>query len=189
MLVIGRSRAAAADRRARTGAVLRPAHAASTQIHLGSAPTWSSFVFALTITDDRVHERRVGRRAGRRGADRRAARCAGWSPAAPRTVVRRLRRHRGGRGHRAARARRSHRAGRPLPERPGDRDRHCRCTRTGSRRALRYLVGALATADADRGRQLGDAGALAAGLLALDQPPDPQRARSPAPDSARRRMC
>ncbi len=35
--------------------------------------------------------------------------------------------------------------------------------------------------DARRGRQLGDARPLAAGVLAVDQPPDPQRPRAPAP--------
>ena len=37
--------------------------------------------------------------------------------------------------------------------------------------------------DADRGGELGDARPLAAGLLAVDQPPDPERARPPAPDA------
>ena len=46
---------------------------------------------------------------------------------------------------------------------------------------LSYLVAALGDAHARRGRQLGDARALAPGLLAVDQPPDPERPRTAAP--------
>ena len=38
-------------------------------IHLGSAPTWSNLIFALTVRGDRVHEPRVGLGALGRGPD------------------------------------------------------------------------------------------------------------------------
>ena len=48
---------------------------------------------------------------------------------------------------------------------------------------LIYLVAAHRGGDAGRGRELRDARPLAAGVLAVDQSPDPQRPRAPAPDA------
>ena len=44
-------------------------------------------------------------------------------------------------------------------------------------------------ADAGGGRELGDARAVAAGILAVDQSPDPQRPRPAASRNARPRTC
>ena len=50
-------------------------------------------------------------------------------------------------------------------------------------RRVKYVIAAAAAATLIAGAQLGDARALAAGLLAGHQPPDPQRGRAPAPDA------
>ena len=149
-------------------------------IHLGSAPTWSGLVFALTIAvisftslesaaglAGEVRISRGGAEAdGRRAARRRWCSCT-W----------------------ASRSWRSPR---------------CRCTTATPQlatrylndpmigivaqmhphwlaRTLRYLVGRARRADAGGRRQLGDARPLAAGLLAVHQPPDPEWPRPPAP--------
>ena len=125
-----RPRAAGLHRRARAGAVLQPGHAARPDPPRQRADVVGPGVRA----DDRgdlVHEPRVGLGAGRRGADQpRRAEAAGRE------------RHRDGRrsctsgialvavtalpvqdGHTEL--------ANALPERADDRDRRCRCTRTG----------------------------------------------------------
>ena len=115
------------------------AHALFSSIHLGSAPTWSGFVFALTLTaiaftgletaSGAAGEVKVGRRglsAG--GQDEHLDR------------DRALRRDRTRRVDRAAGARRQDAAGRPVSEHPDGRRRRRRSIRTGCSRLLRYLV-------------------------------------------------
>ena len=135
----------------------------------------------------RVHEPGVRRRSRRRGARQpRWAEADGGGRHDHRD--RGLCRHRAGRHHRAAGPRRPHRAGGPLPERSDDRSR---------RRSAPAVAGGSSDVcgrgarqrHADRRRQLGDARPVAPGLLAVNQPPDPERPRPPAPCSARRPSC
>ena len=174
-----RPRAAGVHRGARARAVLQPAHAARPDPPRQRADMVGPDLRA-DDRRDRLHEPGVRLRAVGRGADQPPR------PEAP------------GGEHAPPRWCSSTWASR------WSRSRRCRCT-TATRelatrylnapmlgiveqvhphwleQGLMYLVGGARRADAGGRRELGDARALAAGLLAVDQPPDPQRAGPPAP--------
>ena len=148
-------------------------------IHLGSAP---EVVGPGVRADDRdvsLHQPGVRLRAGRRGEDQ-----------PPRAAPPGRQRHRigarsctsGSRWWRSPRYRCMACTPRwpPLPERPDDRDHHADAPALAG--AAAALHGRRAgRADAGGGRQLGDARPVAAGLLAVDEPPDTQRPGTAAP--------
>ena len=79
-------------------------------IHLGSAPTWSDLIFALTVAVVAFTSLESASGLVGRGADQPRGPASGWSASATATVVVPLRRHRARRRHGAAGARRPHRA-------------------------------------------------------------------------------
>ena len=142
---------------------------------------WSDLVFALTVAVISFTEPRVGVGAGRRGAHQPRPGSSGWSAAGTATVVfiyvgialvavTALPVH-GGHTQLATRYLNDAVDRHRRPVHP-----HWLAESAALRRRRRS-----ATRDARGGRQLGDARALAAGLLALDQPPDPERPRTSAP--------
>ena len=144
----------------------------------------SDFIFALTAwrrSRSPAWSPRRGWRARWRWA---AAGSSGWSSSAAACRPRRLRGHRARRPHRAAgRGRQTELAAPDYLEAPVARDRRGASTPQWLADGAEVRRRGGRDGDADRGVELGDARALAPGLLAVDQPPDPQRARAAAPDA------
>ena len=139
--------------------------------------------------DGRVHRPGVGLGPGRRGGGRPARAAAGWCCASSLVSIVlyvgialvAITRAAGGRAGETL-------AGPQLPRGPAHRrGRQLRPAR-GWRTCCDYLVGGGAVTLV-AAAQLGDARALAARLLARHEPPDPERARPPAPDALDARMC
>ena len=153
-------------------------------IHFGDTPTWGDTVFALGVaTVSFTGLESASGLSGEVAVGRRGLKRLVGAAAIDRD--RRLHRHRDRGRHRAARGRQRDVAGAQLPRRADDRHRRVLPHRLAGQHAeVHDRRGG--GRDPDRRGQLGHDGPLAAGLLAVDQPPDPQRGRPPAPDAARR---
>ena len=146
-------------------------------------------VFALTVTT--IAFTSLESASGLAGEVRAAARRAA-APGRQRhgAGARRLRRDRRRRRHSASRPRHlTPRSGGRYRERARARHRHAACIRTWLREALSYVVGAMAAVTLVAAANSAMLGLSRLALLAVDQPPDPQRPRARCTPSAPRPTC